>query len=98
MSRVCNNVSGQCYYVNGGYLNSSLENELGTPCYLPTECPQNVNTPYEWIFQIPTEYTALLELNNVTDCSMLNNLPQQYNYKYSYLEEPLEWIFRCDKE
>ena len=81
MSRVCNNVDGKCYYVNGGYLHSSLENELGTPCYLPTECPQNVNTPYEWIFQIPTPYTSLLELN-----------------KYEYLDDPLEWIFRCDAE
>jgi hypothetical protein len=94
MSRVCNNVDGKCYYINGGKCPSTLDNELGDPCYLPTSCPQNVNTPYEWIFQMPTPYTSLMELNDVTDSRYLN----RWNGKYGYLNEPLNWVFGCDRE
>ena len=81
MSQVCNNVDGKCYYINGGKNPSNLQNSIRDPCYLPTACPQNVNTPYEWIFQMPTPYTSLMELNEA----------------YQYLNDPLEWIFRCDR-
>ncbi len=88
MSSVCNNVDGKCYYINGGHCPTDLNNNIDSPCYLPTSCPQNVNTPYEWIFQLPTPYTSLLELNKA----------ELKQYKYSYLDDPLEWVFRCDRE
>lgn len=82
MPKVCNNVDGKCYYINGCDKNPvSLNNEMDNICYLPNSCPQNCNTPYEWIFNLPTPYTTLLELNNA--------IAQDYH------DSPESWIFSC---
>lgn len=73
---VCNNVDKKCYYINDA---SNLDNDITDACYLPTSCPQNCNTPNEWIFQIPTPYTTLQEYNDM----VIRN------------RDDLEWIFRC---
>lgn len=74
--KVCNNVDHKCYTIKD---HSSLDNDISDMCYLPTACPQNVNTPYEWIFQLPTPYTSIMEFND---------------YIADYCDNcDLEWIF-----
>lgn len=75
--KVCNNVDNKCYYLND---HSNLDNDISDMCYLPTACPQNVNTPYEWIFQLPTPYTSRLEWEEAMDTLNMDCSCQNHNY------------------
>lgn len=66
MSKICNNIDGKCYIFedeNEDGIKSSvnLNNDICNSCYMPTSCPQNSNSQYQWIFNIPDPYASQLE-------------------------------------
>lgn len=63
---ICNNVDEKCYIFQNESMNSIVDfsNDICKECYMPTSCPQGSNAQYQWIFNIPDNYAAQLELNN----------------------------------